>query len=593
MSKQPPLIPGEAITGASVDVLLTTAQTLLREASDRVRAGTSDVSRDQLLDQVVTCQQVQNTAWAAQSVRLAQVAAIEEVLSPTGAGPREVRHPIGAYADEWLPQEVGVRLGWSDRQTTNRLGDAVDAIRCTPRLFGLVSAGALDPRKLSVVAETLRDSSPKVAREVESQLLAAIDDAHVAEEAEDGACEPVPLTSTKLVRRARRLLADVAPADAEKSAGKRRAQAKGVRVFPHHEPGLSAFQAILPTEDAMRAMAGVNELARQLHRDNTTGKSLDECRVDAFIDLLLGNVSISATCVVQIPLRPVKAEPAGSVGDHDKDEDSDKDSNNDHDKENEPTVRPLYSFVEPQLEELLRQSTRQGFDELTRLDTPTMNLVERRPCTVRAGSDPTVSDPGMGDPAQGRRIVTRVEIDLGATQSDSSQHLDPHAARPSRHRQDKNPASSYPDGCRLDPLARYRIGDVVIEGLGVIPAAVLTELCQKLGTELTRALVDAETGATVETSDITYRPGARLRRFVVTRDQHCRFPGCTRPARLDDVDHVNPWPDGDTSASNLQCLCRHHHRAKHEGGWRVSMTADGVCTWTSPSGRHYLTRPGD
>lgn len=567
MSKQPLLIPGEAIAGASAEVLLATAQTLLRAATERVRVGTAGVSRDELIDQAVACQQVQNTAWAAQSVRLAQVAAIEEVVSPAGEEPREVRHSIGSYADEWLPQEIGARLGWSDRQTTNRLGDAVDAVRCTPRLFDLVSAGSLDPRKLGVVSETLCGTSPRVAQKVESALLAAIEDSSADPAATDDGCEPVPLTSTKLVRRARRLLADLSPADAVKSAGKRRAQATGVRVFPHHETGLSMFQATLPTQDAMRAMAGVNELARQLHQDNTTGKSLDECRVDAFIDLLLGNVSVSTTCVVQIPLRPVKTASTESANDR---------SFGDRSSDEPAARRARSSSVEAQLEQLLHRSVREGFDELTRLDTPTMTIIERRPCILG----------GAADPSPGRHFAPRIEIDLGATVSERRQRHQPVAEEPPRGRVGRQPVTD-------PPPAGYRIGDVLIEGLGVIPAAVLTQLCRTLGAKLTRALVDTGTGVTLETSDITYRPGARLRRFVLTRDQHCRFPGCTRPARLDDVDHVERWPDGETTAGNLQCLCRHHHRAKHEGGWRVSMTPEGICTWTSPFGRDYVTYPAD
>ena len=89
-----------------------------------------------------------------------------------------------------------------------------------------------------------------------------------------------------------------------------------------------------------------------------------------------------------------------------------------------------------------------------------------------------------------------------------------------------------------------------------------------------------------------YRPGARMRRRVIRRDQRCRFPGCDRRGRYTDLDHVDPWPRGPTADHNLQCLCRRHHRAKHEGGWRVTMSAAGRCTWTSPTGRVYVTDPG-
>ncbi len=61
-----------------------------------------------------------------------------------------------------------------------------------------------------------------------------------------------------------------------------------------------------------------------------------------------------------------------------------------------------------------------------------------------------------------------------------------------------------------------------------------------------------------------YRPSAPLDQFVRARDRRCRFPGCrARPMRCD-LDHVVPWAAGPTSASNLCCLCRHHHRLSHQ-----------------------------
>lgn len=593
MSKHPLLVAGDTIAGASTDALIATAHALVREAADKARAGTVGLSRDELIDQIIACQQVQNSAWAAQSVRLAQVAAIEEIVE-SGKRPREVRRPIGKYADEWLPAELGTRLGWSDRQATNRLTDAIDAMKQTPTLFALTEKGSLDPRKLSAVSDALCGAGPKVAEDVEGGLLAVIDDARGSDQTQEGVDEPIPLTATKLVRRARRLLADLAPAEAERSAAKSRAAAKGVRVWPHHEPGLSAFHAVLATEDAVRIMSGVNELARQLHQDTTTDKCLDECRVDAFADLILGHISVSTTCVLQLPILP---EPADAAADR-TEAPSFVAPRVFHDQSavaglaatirmtgrlscesgHEPPAWLSASFVEPTLEEWLRSSVDESLDILTTMDTPNARFVVHTPCHGDASAQ---FGPGV-------RLAPRVEVDLTPGSRDCRQRWDPGSVRTGtdRHRAETAAATESPD-------TGYRIGDAVIEGIGVIPAGVLTRLCQTLGVKLSRALVDAKTGATVETSDATYRPGARLRRFVVTRDQHCRFPSCTRPARLDDVDHVTPWPDGPTAAWNLQCLCRHHHRAKHEGGWRVSMTSDGICTWTSPSGRRYVTRPAD
>ena len=64
-----------------------------------------------------------------------------------------------------------------------------------------------------------------------------------------------------------------------------------------------------------------------------------------------------------------------------------------------------------------------------------------------------------------------------------------------------------------------------------------------------------------------------LRRAVIVRDRHCRFPGCDRPHPWCDAHHVRHWADGgDTALTNLLLLCRRHHRAIHtRRGFGVEM----------------------
>ena len=81
-----------------------------------------------------------------------------------------------------------------------------------------------------------------------------------------------------------------------------------------------------------------------------------------------------------------------------------------------------------------------------------------------------------------------------------------------------------------------------------------------------------------------------LRRALTTRDPECRFPGCQ--ARHCDAHHVRHWAAGGaTRLDNLVRLCRHHHRAVHEEGFRVTLDPDGTARFCRPDGRPLPAAP--
>jgi hypothetical protein len=76
-----------------------------------------------------------------------------------------------------------------------------------------------------------------------------------------------------------------------------------------------------------------------------------------------------------------------------------------------------------------------------------------------------------------------------------------------------------------------------------------------------------------------------MRRAVMVRDRHCRFPGCDRPHTWCDAHHVVHWADGGpTAVQNLLLLCRRHHRMIHEkDGFRLELL-DGKPVFRRPDG---------
>lgn len=123
-----------------------------------------------------------------------------------------------------------------------------------------------------------------------------------------------------------------------------------------------------------------------------------------------------------------------------------------------------------------------------------------------------------------------------------------------------------------------------LAGYGPIPALVARELSRDA--KWKKFITDPGTGNLLSFGRESYIPPQALVDFVTARDRICRFPGCSQPARVSDIDHVIPWEEGgETSASNLGLLCRRHHRMKTHDGWKLVSQSDGSCTWTSPAGK--------
>ena len=74
---------------------------------------------------------------------------------------------------------------------------------------------------------------------------------------------------------------------------------------------------------------------------------------------------------------------------------------------------------------------------------------------------------------------------------------------------------------------------------------------------------------------------AAIRRAVILRDQHCRFPGgCDQPAAACEVHHLRHQAHGGpTSVTGCALFCFFHHQIViHQQGWTVVLNPDGTTT---------------
>ena len=94
----------------------------------------------------------------------------------------------------------------------------------------------------------------------------------------------------------------------------------------------------------------------------------------------------------------------------------------------------------------------------------------------------------------------------------------------------------------------------------------------------------------LDTGTATDSIPAHLRRLVILRDRHCRYPGCYQPPAACQPHHIRPRSKGGkTSLGNMALLCTFHHLVViHRWGWDITLNPDGTVTVTSPDGTRVL-----
>ena len=130
-----------------------------------------------------------------------------------------------------------------------------------------------------------------------------------------------------------------------------------------------------------------------------------------------------------------------------------------------------------------------------------------------------------------------------------------------------------------------------LDGYGPIDPETARQLAAS-APSFQRILTHPESGVVLSVGRGSYAVPKDLRRWLVLRDETCRFPGCSRSARRSEIDHTVDWQFGsETAHLNLAHLCLSHHHFKHQTAWSYTQDAHGRLEWTSTTGHRYATEP--
>jgi hypothetical protein len=441
-----------------------------------------------------------------------------------------VDHGLG-YVGEFASDCFGPMLAMGPVAASRKVETAA-ALACRlPVTLAAMSAGDLDSWRATIIATELFEASAASCAGVEALIFPAV-------------LGEAPGAVTKRVRR---VLARI-DADALRLKAAKERLGRFVHAYPSQVPGLTTWAASLPAGDSAACWAAIDDLAHRMHGDDPT-RTLDQCRADALVDLMLTNVKVTTTVCLMIPVQTVTTdEPDGSLE-----------------------------------RDLLHRAGNQG--------NPGNPGSTGNPGTAgNAGNpgNPTSSgNPGSvgnaGNPGNPASSGNPASVGSG-----SSSH------NPLAQTDDFGQPTGDPNPFIEPTWTQICAMGYEIPGIGVIGGDVVAQILDKFDTRIARVLLDERTGVVIETSIQEYLPDKAIRAFIHQRDRTCRFPGCARNAKRCEPDHVIPYSrGGPTTPWNLASLCKHHHRVKHHAGWKLSMTREGTCTWTDPHGRQYATHPQD
>lgn len=533
-----------------------------------------------------------------------QMAAMVEValcaVGPDAALPRM------AVPDEWSADEIRAALSWTRSAADTQLSLAWDLTSRLPQVFAALDAGHIDMPRTRVFSEWTGGLTDQQAHQICDRLLP----------------EAPRLTTGQLCERIKKMAIAIDPEWARKRYEEAVRDRKVVGYRNEDGTGtLSGYN--LPADQAAAACAHIDAVARTIKRSGD-GRPIDHIRADLYIGLLDGSyIGWSERDIVAHMLTAANER-------------------TDTDRQAKPTdPRGSQSHVGS-------SQTKRNHDEHRRAPAHSSTQLTPTPAAddTRAGTAPT--------PPSGRRAGVEVRTEIttllglndhpaeiagwGFVDAETARRLvaDQTAAEwrfaitnDDGHLLFEGITRVRPAGfpARADAPCRGGVVElqITLADLGCLAARparlpnwakLIADLANQAGHQPNHqqgqydrrhghgagdesgSCGDGDWSERRRDHDRDERrrdgrsPGVPLRRRTQIRDRTCTYPGCRVPANCTDGDHTREWGHGGpTTDDNIGSACRHDHRLRHEGGWRVSQPTPGQFTWTSRLGMHYRVRP--
>ncbi|MFL6097415.1 MAG: DUF222 domain-containing protein [Blastococcus sp.] len=466
----------------------------------------------------------------------------DEEVGSAAAASRAARPAALTAVSEWAVDEVMVALGLSSLAATGLLADSITLAERLPATLAALEAGRISWPHARAMAELVGPVKDEARGEVEARLLARV--------------EGKTVSQLRVAARRAVLCADAAAHTKRLAAAIRE---RSVRTFPGRD-GMGTLAGTMPIP-LLEACKG--KLRAYAEECATPGdkRTLDQRMLDCLADLIL---------------RPGETDL--------------------------PPVQATLTIV-------ATAATLTGGDEPGEVNGQPVSALEIRELAYALGLLPR---PEATEPPEPVIRVDEVTTDEVATDEVATDEATTDEATTDEATTDGSSAAMSIAAEGLSQLLALR--DIAGTALAELPhIAIVDQISGQLlaltnASQIRHAATcghpRCRTGKRVcnhppagpalgpPPPSSAYSPSDPLARFVRARDRRCRFPGCRAAAIRCDLDHNLPWPHGSTSADNLCCLCRHHHRLSHQApGWTMTRLPDGGLQWTTPGGDTVSTHP--